>query len=149
MGTTMGKLSPNLIDLDINDEYNIEITGFGDIYEVVSVRVLMKRLKKRHGGGLIYLCSNSEHGGRGMSLEGLEAFVRDKNGEVAEKGFVDVPPWRSRPRAKGTKNPLIRYETLNRIAGLVSLALVPLERFTRSKKRTHMVYCFFKTGKEK
>ncbi len=144
----MENRNPNLIDLNIDDEYNVKITGFGDIYEIVSVRMLMKRLKRQYGPGLIYLCSNSGHGGRGMSLEELEAFVSRINGDVAEKGFVDVPPWRSRPRAGGTKNPLIRYESLNHVARLASLLIVPFERFIRSKERAHMVYCFSINSKE-
>ena len=133
---------PNLIALGLDDEYNINITGFGDIYEVMSIKRLVRSLKRRYGGGTLYLASNSDHSGRGLNLDELEGSLRDKGISVSEKGYVDSPPWLSKPRSAGSRNTLVDNRLLVILAMAIFKLMLPSEPMRQGKDRSHMVYCF-------
>ena len=88
----------------MDEPYTTEIKGFGEVYEVMSVERLRKKLLKRYGANYtLYLVS------------------------LRLGGFVDCPPWNSKPRAKHRK--LSRVATT--LARFIFAMILPLERFNK------------------
>jgi len=132
----------SIIELNLNDTYYTEIFGFGEVYEIVSVERLRKKLKKKYKTGKILLTSNRNHSDKGLTLEELIDYAKSKNLQIIEFGYVDCPPWQSKKRTKCgtiTRNPIIIT-----LAKIVFYFISLLEDITVSKYRAHMVYVFCK-----
>jgi len=126
--------------LDINEEYCVEILGLGEIYEIASVERLRKRLRKKYGGGILFLASNKDHSGRGLTLEELVEYVKSHGLKVIEAGYVDSPPWPS--RKKEVPRNVVEHAIILSLARRIFDVLSNFERLTSSRRRAHMVYCF-------
>ena len=68
-----------IIKQDIQKRYECEILGFGEVFEIISVERIRKKLIRKHQDGVFYLSSNRDHSGRGFTKE-----------EVERRSFVDL-----------------------------------------------------------
>jgi uncharacterized pyridoxal phosphate-containing UPF0001 family protein len=90
--------------IPLNKPYTTDITGYGELYEIESVRKIQRIYceKKYNGISLsslaFLLCvSNREHNGKhGMYLESLLKYIGNEYILIAH-GFMDAPPWKSKP----------------------------------------------------
>ena len=128
--------------ISFDQKYQPKITGLGDIYEQISVERRRKILAQKFEKGTLFLASNWNHGGRGLTLEEQEEKVCRQGYSVVEKGFVDSPPWSSRPRPKGTQSPFLSYPILVFVAPFIFRLLVALEFLWQGLRNSHMVYVF-------
>lgn len=126
--------------LALEQKYQPKITGLGDIYEQISVERRRKILGQRFKKGTLFLVSNREHGGRGLSLEEAAEEALGEGYQILARGFVDSPPWPSKPRPKGTQSPFFKYPFLVFLSPFISRFLVAFEFFWQGPKRSHMVY---------
>jgi hypothetical protein len=126
--------------LNINENYRVEILGLGEVYEIASIERLRKRLKKTYGNGILFLASNRDHSSRGLTLEELIEYVKSCGLKATEAGYVDSPPWPSRKRE--TPRSLISHVIIIFLARRLFDVLSGFERFTSSRRRAHLVYCF-------
>lgn len=128
--------------IDLEERYQRDIFGLGEIYEIRSVEKLKKRLFRKYHSGTLCLASNQQHGSRGISLDQLDSYLTSQNRAVLEKGFVDSPPWKSAPLEKEAKK---HYNKLIiTLAKIVFYFLIKLEFLWNGKSRSHMVYCLIK-----
>ncbi|MFZ5366486.1 MAG: hypothetical protein ACOZBZ_04345 [Patescibacteria group bacterium] len=120
--------------LPLWQKYKPKIYGLGEVYEQISVERKKKRLKEKFGSGILFLCPNKKHSGRGLALEELQEKVRQQKYLILTSGFVDSPPWRSSPgKRKGLKLPLF-------LAKIIFYGLSFLESFWEGEENSHIVY---------
>ncbi|PIY97240.1 MAG: hypothetical protein COY66_00635 [Candidatus Kerfeldbacteria bacterium CG_4_10_14_0_8_um_filter_42_10] len=124
--------------INLSQTYQREIFGLGEIYEIMSVERLRKKLSKKHHSGTLYLASNQQHGNRGMRLEELAEYLTSQNGLILEKGLVDSPPWNSAPLEKGVKKQYNKLIIV--VAKTIFYLLIRLEFLWRGQKKSHMVF---------
>jgi hypothetical protein len=107
-----------------------KIRGFGEIYEMTSVEHLRMRLIRRG-----YAHDNI------LILAPKDCFLRDiiDGREILEAGFVDRPPWPSRPKDGGSKP----SDSSCTLAGIVFQVLVIFEQWNKP----HMKYVLLRGGK--
>lgn len=120
--------------ISLEEKYQPKIYGLGEIYEMVSVERERKRLKERFGSGILFLCPNRQHSGRGLTPEELITKVKKSGYQILESGFVDSPPWKSAPgKKKNWRLPISWVEIIFKV-------LVILEFLWEGKKNSHLVY---------
>jgi hypothetical protein len=127
--------------IDLRENYKREVFGLGEIYEIMSVERRRKLLGK-YTKGTLYLSSNKNHSGLGMTIKELEDFLKSQRKTVLGCGFVDSPPWSSSPRNEENKS---SYGKISIIAAkIIFWFLVHLEFFWEGPKKSHMIYLFSK-----
>ena len=131
-----------IIKLNLENEYKPQIKGLGEIYEKTSVSYLQRRLIKKYQGGVLFLSSNKEHRGRGLTKEELEVYVKKQHYQILISGFIDSPPWISNPKKSSSK--AVNFGLLIFISKAIFWFLVRLEKLWEGKKHSHMVFCFVK-----
>jgi hypothetical protein len=128
--------------LDLSETYKTEILGLGEIYEIMSIEHLRKKLSKTFSAGELYLVSNHSHSKRGLTGKELISQLKEQNIAVWEKGFVDSPPWSSNPLSINEKK---SYHPVTIFwAKIIFSILIPLEFFWSGPRKSHMLYCFSK-----
>jgi hypothetical protein len=92
--------------VSLRDDYRTEITGLGDIYEVLSCRLLMDKLRARFPEHYVatFLSRNE------TDTKVLRDMLRGSHFVIS--GFADIPPWKS------------GYRPLKRTSGFSSLLRV-------------------------
>jgi hypothetical protein len=128
--------------LDLNSRYKVEIFGLGEVYEMMSVERIRKRLIGKFQSGTLYLSPNKSHIQRGMTLDDLMNQLADSGFQILDKGYADSPPCQSRPRDKDNRrnySPLIVS-----VAKIIFFFLVRMEFLRENAKRSHMIYCLVK-----
>ena len=132
-------ISKEIETLALNKPYQIQIFGLGEVYEIMSVESLRKKLWQKYDSGWLYLATNKDHKGRGITLEDLEDYLRNQQSTIIKKGYVDSPPWSSRPlgeRREKEYNKIIVF-----LAQIIFFFLLRLEFLWQGKKKSHMIYC--------
>jgi hypothetical protein len=128
--------------INLSETYQTEILGLGEIYEIMSVECLRKKLSKTFPAGELYLVSNYSHSKRGLIGKEFISELKGQDIIIWEKGFVDSPPWNSSPLTLSEKK---QYDkTTIFFAKLIFFILIPLEFFWKGPKKSHMLYCFSK-----
>lgn len=128
--------------LDLNDSYKAEIFGLGEVYEIMSVERIRKRLLGKFRSGTLCLSPNKSHIQRGVTLDDLTGQLADSGFTILDKGYADSPPWQSKPRGKDNRrnySPLI----IN-ISKIIFFFLVRMEFLQENPKCSHMIYCLAK-----
>jgi hypothetical protein len=119
------------------------VRGLGELFEIVSVNYVLKKLRQRYKSGMIYLASNRVHSGRGFTRQALEEEIEKDGLKLVSSGFADAPPWRSNPKDNESKSLTIRIPFLPQFAKILFHIWIPLyERFYRNEKRAHIVWAF-------
>lgn len=136
-----------IIKLALNQPYQPEIMGLGEIYEIISVEYRQKILQQKFEKGIMFIGANKNYRGRGLTLSRLKRKVCQEGFEVLASGFVDSPPWPSRPRV-GNKSPLLKYLWLVMLAKFISKILVFLEFLWQGDRFSHMIYVFGRKRQE-
>ena len=127
--------------LDLNNNYKAEIFGLGEVYEIMSVERIRKKLLAKFLNGTLCLSSNKNHL-RGMTLDDLVNQLTNDGFTILEKGYADSPFWQSKPRGKNNRrnyNPLI----IN-ISKIIFFFLIRMEFLRENPKHSHMIYCLVK-----
>jgi hypothetical protein len=93
--------------LSLRDEYRTEITGLGEVYEVISCRLIMRHLRAQFPGDYVVTF---------LSRKDDSELLRSisKKSTVVATGFADIPPWKSGHRPlKQTSgvSPLLRFSS--------------------------------------
>ncbi len=80
----------------ISTPYTAEIRGYGELYEIESVRHVQRSIQKTPYRYL-FTAPNIVHNGKfGMTAEGLVKIVTEYYGaKIHSQGFTDTPPWKS------------------------------------------------------
>jgi hypothetical protein len=133
--------------IPLHQAYQTEVTGLGEVYEVLSCRLLMQRLRRRYPGHFVitFLSRREVESETLPNLLGRSA--------VVASGFVDIPPWRSgyRPlkmQSSGV-SPLLRF--LSFVKPLLGL-LACLERwypYSVKARKAHVVWFLQSSGLDK
>jgi hypothetical protein len=126
----------NIISLDLETPYQTQVAGLGEIYEIMSVEKIRRKLKRKYSDAILHLASNKEHSGQGLTLDELEGNLQ--NEKMLEKGFADSPPWKSSPLAAGqTKkySPAIIFA-----AKIIFWFLIRFEFIWQGRGASHMVF---------
>jgi hypothetical protein len=146
-----GEASPlkGVLQLDLDKKYVKEVLGLGEIYEIMSIERTRLRLKRKFHEGVLFLATNGKHLKGGISVEELIKFLKEKNFDVIDFGFVDCPPWRSyslshNNRGARRKSSLIRHGLLVKAAKSIFRIILCFERCFANSKRAHMVYALTK-----
>ena len=129
----------DIYKLLLEEKYKPQIYGLGEIYEQISVEKKRKALAQKFKNGVIFLSSNKDHDGRGVSLEELEEKVHKQGYQVLDRGFVDSPLWKSKPR-QVSKSPFLGYSLLVVLAKLVFRFLVIFEFIWQGQNTSHLIY---------
>lgn len=128
--------------IDLSETYQTEVLGLGEIYEIMSVERLRKKLLKTFTFGDLYLVSSYSHSKRGLTGKEFISELKGKNIIIWEKGFVDSPPWNSSPLSLDEKK--CYGKTTIFFAKFIFFILIYLEFFWRGPRKSHMLYCFSK-----
>jgi len=132
--------------MNLGDTYQPKVKGFGEIYEIESVKSLQKKLFRKYRGGSLFLSSNITHSGRGVSLKCLEKQVKSEKYRIIDSGYVDSPFWKSKPRDLNNKNPLVACPLAVFVSRMIAGFMINLEFIWKGEKRSHMVYVLGKKG---
>lgn len=127
----------DICKINLKEKYQREIFGLGEVYEIISVNFLRKKLLRKFKSGVLYLASNKNH-----SLRELKDLIHKGEELVIKEGYVDSPPWSSRPRGQENKksyNWLIVF-----LAKIIFYFLVRFEFFWQNPKKSHMIYLLTK-----
>jgi hypothetical protein len=128
----------NMVSLDLDTPYRTQISGLGEIYEVMSVERIRRKLKNKYSGATLYLASNKYHGGQGLTLNELENNLLKENKKILKKGYADSPPWRSSPLAIGQAK---KYSPIIIFAGkIIFWFLIHAEFIWQGQGASHMVF---------
>lgn len=128
--------------ISLTEKYQREIFGLGEIYEIMSVEQLRKRLWKKYGNGILFLASNKQHNKRGVNLNELKKHLQEQNLEIIKAGYVDSPPWASAPLSESTKKD---YRKIIKIfAQIIFWFLIKVEFFWQRPLKSHMIYSMTK-----
>ena len=128
--------------ISLTETYQTEVLGLGEIYEIMSVEHLRKKLSKTVPAGELYLVSNYSHSKRGLTGKELISKLKEQDIIIWEKGFVDSPPWGSKPLSASEKKSYGSAAIF--LAKIIFSILIHLEFFWRGPKKSHMLYCFSK-----
>ena len=130
-------------ELSLRDEYRTEITGLGEIYEVLSCRLLIQHLRATLPGEyVITFLPRKEIQSKLLRL------ILDRSAVVAS-GFADIPPWPSgyRPFTQGARiSPLLRFASF---AKPIFTFLVSLERrypYAIKARKAHILWFVYSTS---
>jgi hypothetical protein len=126
--------------IELSEKYQRDIFGLGEVYEIMSVERMRRRLLNKYGGGKIYLASNKNHGGKGITLKELEFFLKEAGIIPAEKGFIDSPPWPSSPLKADDKKSYGKF--IIATSKIIFWFLIRLESLWEGSKKSHMIYIF-------
>lgn len=126
--------------ITLDQPYETEILGLGEVYEIMSVEALRRKLRRKYHSGRLYLVSNSSHSGRGYALRELNSRLAKERIPIVRNGFVDSPPWSSRPLSAGNRKDYPRAIIF--LAELIFSILIPWEFLWRGPRKSHMLYCF-------
>jgi len=127
-----------IISLGLDTAYRTQVAGLGEIYEIMSVERIRRRLKKTYSGAELHLASNKDHGGKGLTLEELEENLLAENKKILEKGFADSPPWKSSPLKEGQSKEYSPRAIF--FAKIIFWFLVRIEFLWKGRKASHMVF---------
>jgi len=111
-----------------------EIRGYGELYEQVSVNRKLRRIRRAYGDDVQVFLAPSTRSQDGITHEQLArtiATISPEAGDVLTRGYVDNPPWRSKPRQA------FRKVRLAWVAKKVFAVLAALER---ENSNAHMIY---------
>jgi len=78
-----------IIELELDDNYPIEITCLQDLYEKMCVEQLQKKLKMKYGHGKLYIASNKDNSGDGIGLNKFIETMKENNYEVITYGYIN------------------------------------------------------------
>ena len=132
-----------IIKLELNEKYRCEILGVGEIFEIISLENRRKKLRKKYKIGTIYLFSNKDHSGRGVTKEEIEQALKDDGLKLIESGYADAPPWKSNPATEGDKTLMNSIPCLSIFGWVLLTLLVPLfERFYLKRNIAHVTWAF-------
>ncbi|PIS42621.1 MAG: hypothetical protein COT24_02375 [Candidatus Kerfeldbacteria bacterium CG08_land_8_20_14_0_20_40_16] len=134
----MEQNSTKINKISLSQSYQREIFGLGEVYEIMSVERLRKKLLKKHSYGTLYLASNQQHNNRGVVLEELAKQLAGQNYSILAKGFVDSPPWRSAPLEKEIKKSYNKL--IIAAAKIIFYLLIKIEFLWQGRKKSHMVF---------
>lgn len=129
-----------IIELNINEVYKTKILGYGEVYEMISVEKKRKKILRKNKEGILFLASNKDHSQKGYTLEDLSTKVSKKGFQILKKGYVDSPPWQSKPCLGEGKKLDCAIKNFSSILCLKFLVL--FEGLWSGKKKSHMVYVF-------
>lgn len=128
--------------IKLDEEYDVAVFGLGEVYEIMSVEIIRKKLLKKYGSGTMYLASNKNHIQRGITLGEMKCALISSGNEVLAKGYADSPPWNSNPRGEDNKR---RYNPFVVLAAkIIFFFLVRIEFLQAGPKHSHMIYCLAK-----
>lgn len=111
-----------------------EIRGYGELYEQASVNRKLRRIRRVYGDDVQVFLSPSTRSQNGMTHEQFArtiATVFPEAGEVLTKGYVDNPPWRSKPKQASRKV---------RLACVAMKVFAVLAALERENSNAHMIY---------
>jgi hypothetical protein len=128
----------NIVSLDLENPYRAKIAGLGEIYEIMSVERIRRKMKKKYSGATLHLASNRDHGSRGLSLGELENNLQNENKKILEKGFADSPPWKSSPLAEGQSKKYSSFTIF--FAKIIFWFLIRVEFLWQGRAASHMVF---------
>jgi hypothetical protein len=134
------KSGEKLIKLSIKNAYSRPIFGLGEIYEIGSVNWKRLILKNKFGDGTMYLASNKDHSGRGVSLDELKKVVKSESKTILDYGYVDCPPWSSEPRGEANINRVIYNKKMVFLVKIVFQSLFLFEFIFANSRKAHMIY---------
>ncbi len=129
-----------IIQLNLQDRYEPEIIGLGEIYEKMSVFHLQKKLRKKYKDGVLFLSSNKDHRGKGFTLDELKFQIKSKGYQILYFGYVDSPPWASYKVKSDKKSPYLKSWIII-LAKLLFWFLIQIEFIWQGKRSSHMVVC--------
>lgn len=127
------------LEITNSNQYQPRITGLGDIYEVISVKVKTKHYFKRYPGSIMFLSSNRDHGGRGLSLTELKKKVLKDSFSILKDGYVDSPFWKSKPRICSI-SPLLKIPLVEVLVLPIFYFLILFEFLWEGKNHSHMIF---------
>lgn len=132
-----------IVKQKINEDYTCQVWGLGELFEIVSVNYVLRKLRQRYKSGMIYLASNKTHSGRGFTRRALEAEIKKNGLSLVSSGFADAPPWKSNPKEGGKQSITMRILFLPWLANALFHIWMPLcERMYRNENRAHIVWAF-------
>jgi len=131
--------SKELKKINISETYQTEIFGLGEIYEIMSVENIRKKLLAKFSDGELYLASNYAHSKRGCALEELASYLEKQNITIIEQGFADSPPWNSKPLSGDSKKSYAKI--IISLAKIIFFILVRIEFIWKGPAKSHMIYC--------
>ena len=132
-----------IIKQDIRQCYECEVLGFGEVFEIISVERIRKRLLRKYGDGQLYLSSNKDHSGRGFTKEEVEKTIINDELELLDSGYADAPPWKSDPLESGQTSPKMKNKVVSKMVPVLFHVWIPLlERYYRKRRRAHVVWAF-------
>lgn len=135
----MNKIAP-IIENNIKERYVCDIRGFGEIYEMMSVRKLQIRLIRRFKDGCLFLSPNKDHSGFGYTCQELVQFVKNRNLAILDYGYTDSFIFKSKVKYKEKPNPLVNSKVLVLLSKFIFYFLLQLEPLVKNKNRSHKVY---------
>lgn len=130
----------DIYKINLEEKYQREIFGLGEIYEIISVNHLRKKLLKKFKEGALCLASNKNHSSRGYNFYELEK--RLEEWKILKKGYVDSPPWGSQPRNEENKQSYNLFIVF--LVKIIFNFLVRLEFLWQGPEKSHMIYCMVK-----
>ncbi len=134
------EISREVKKINLKEPYQAEILGLGEVYEIMSVEKIRKRLAKKYTDGELYLASNKSHSDRGLTLVELSLYLENQGITVRQQGYTDSPPWLSKPLTKAEKksySPIILF-----LAKTIFVFILPMEFIWQGSRRSHMIFCF-------
>ncbi|NIM47628.1 MAG: hypothetical protein GTN40_05755 [Candidatus Aenigmarchaeota archaeon] len=137
-------MKKEIVKIDLEKKYNREIKGFGEIYEIMSVRNTQRKLRKKFGKGILFLVSNKSHKGRGLTLSEIQKLLQKKNYQILKSGFTDSFLISSNPRKKEDINPFVKSFLLVFLTQFFFWIVVQFEFLWESSKSSHMIYTLTK-----
>ncbi len=132
-----------IIQLNLQDKYEPEIIGLGEIYEKMSVFYLQKKLRRKYKDGVLFLSSNKDHREKGFTLEELKSQVKSQGYQILFFGYVDSPSWSSYKIKSDKKSPYLKPVIIS-LAKIFFWFLIRLEFIWQEKNNSHMVYILTK-----
>jgi hypothetical protein len=128
--------------IKLDEKYDVSVFGLGEVYEMMSVERIRKKLLKKYGSGTLYLAPNKKHIQRGITLGEMKRALISSGSEFLAKGFADSPPWNSNPRGEDNKRNYSPFIVL--IAKIIFFFLVRIEFLQAGPRHSHMIYCLVK-----
>lgn len=126
----------------IDEPYVTAILGLGEVYEMMSVNRLRKKLLREYEGGVLIVASNADHRAGGVSREELTEIAQVEGKPILGTGFVDTFPIPSAPRAAGSERAWCRWPGVIFLARVIFWFLLWLEPLLAGPRRSHMRYIF-------
>lgn len=133
-------ISNGIRKINLKEEYTRPILGLGEIYEIMSVERKRKNLLRKFGQGEIFLAANKEHSGHGITLADLKNYLKSQGFNILDTGYIDSPPFASRPLSPDQKRFYADNLFINYFAKIIFWFLIWLEFLWQGPKKSHMVF---------